>query len=99
MPFGASIGQNILLSDGPALWLRVFPEREIGKTWPAHELKEHAIRNGSLNLAPFSDYNITFLRAEDGIAICSLQTSDDAETGSVAFVFETGKCGASIRIT
>ena len=91
MPFEASIQQDILLPDGPAMWLRLFSEVDSGRRWAAHDLKDYAIRNGGLNLSPFVDYGITYLRAEDGIGICSLQTPQDTETTSVAFMFEAGE--------
>lgn len=91
LPFGAGAENEIFLADGPAIWLRLFPTVDPGRTWAGQELKDHAIRTGSMNLSPFVSYNIYMLRSADGIAICPLQTPDAPETTSVAFVFETGE--------
>ena len=83
---------DVFLSEGPAIWLRLMPELSTGQSWPAHELKKHAVRTGSLNLTPFLEDSFSFLRAEDGVAICCLETpARDTETASVAFLFNTGE--------
>lgn len=89
--FSASRDQEIFLEEGPAIWLRLMPAIDPGRKWPAHELKDQAIRTGSLNLEPFYYYNISLLRAEDGIAVCPLETPDAVKTTSAAFAFETGE--------
>ncbi len=91
LPLGPGKEQEVILAAGPAIWLRLMPTTDPGKRWPAHELQHPAIQTGSLNLAPLEGYNISLLRAEDGIAICSLVKSDATETTSVAFAFETGE--------
>ena len=73
------------------MWLRLMPVVDPGKTWPAYELKAQANVGQTLNLAPFVDNPNYVLRAEDGIAVCPLNTPDDLETTSVAFAFETGE--------
>lgn len=91
MPFVAGSEQEVLLSAGPAVWLRLMPTVNPGKVWPAHNLHDHAVQTGSLRLAPFVYHNLNVLRAEDGIAICPLLTPDAGDTTSVAFVFNTGE--------
>jgi hypothetical protein len=91
MPFVAGSEQEVLLSAGPAVWLRLMPTVNPGKAWPAHDLHDHAVQTGSLRLAPFVYHNLNVLRAEDGIAICPLLTPDAGDTTSVAFVFNTGE--------
>jgi hypothetical protein len=75
----------------PSMLIRLMPVFDPGKRWTTYQLKENAIRNGSLNLAPFIDNGVQYLRAEDGMGICSLMTSDEHQTTSVAFAFETGE--------
>jgi hypothetical protein len=82
---------NVSLAPGPAMWLRLMPVVDAGKTWPAYELKVQANAGQTLNLAPFVDNPNYVLRAQDGIAVCPLNTPDDLETTSVAFAFETGE--------
>jgi hypothetical protein len=89
LQFGAGPDHEVFLADGPAIWLRLMPTVDPGRRWPAHELKDQAIRTGSLNLQPFVYHNLCILRAEDGVAICHL--ADAVETTSVAFAFETGE--------
>lgn len=76
---------------GPAIWLRLMPTFDPGKKWETYELEQHAIRTGSLNLPPFAISSLFKLRAHDGVGICSLVTSNDNETMSAAFAFETGE--------
>jgi hypothetical protein len=38
-PFGASLHQEVSLSDGPAMWLRLFPKINTGKRWPRTNCK------------------------------------------------------------
>jgi hypothetical protein len=94
IPFVKLPEQDVYLSAGPAMWLRLIPKSAPGKRWPASELKKCAYRSGQLDLAPFmlSDHQF-HLRAEDGIAMCLLRSSEDDETSSVAvaFAFETGE--------
>jgi hypothetical protein len=90
-PHIGGMRQRVALASGAALWLRVMPVHAQNQVWPVHQLREKAIFGGMLNLMPFSDYNISFLRAEDGMGICSLMEPSAVLTGSVAFAFETGE--------
>lgn len=91
IPLPNAPSQNVTLAKAPAIWLRLMPVNDPGRIWPATELKKHAIPSGQFNLAPFLWTNVFTLRAEDGIAMCSLAASDEIETPSVAFAFETGE--------
>ncbi len=83
--------QDVLLRHGPALWLRLLPVADPGRTWPTYTLKERAIGGGRFDLAPFVWHNVFSLRADDGFGLCSLVVPDETETPSVAFAFETGE--------
>lgn len=84
--------KKVMLTDGPAIWLRVMPFFSPSRTWPVHELKE-------LFLTDPQPLPITFgngcnqLRAEDGVGMYRpLNSSDNPQlTDSVAFMFETGE--------
>lgn len=91
VPFSRFADIDVSLAAGPTIWLRIMPGTDPCKKWATHELRQHAIYTGRINLAPFSDTNITLLRAHDGMGICSLITPDAPETTSVAFAFETGE--------
>ncbi len=83
---------EVFLSKGPAMWLRLFPTSNPAMHWPANKLKESALRNNRLNLPPLTHYNISFLRAGDGFGVYSSKDPGKAfDTDSVAFVFETGE--------
>jgi hypothetical protein len=90
-PIGRYSDGPVSMASGAAMWLRVMPAFDPGKTWASYELDQYAIHNNTLNLAPFVDSSIFKLRAHDGIGICSLMAPDDSETTSVAFAFETGE--------
>jgi hypothetical protein len=83
--------QDVSLLSGPALYLRLMPAVNPGRTWPVYELRKHAMSEGQFPLAPFVWDNIFSLRAEDGYGHCTLATPDATETSSVAFAFETGE--------
>jgi len=93
-PFPRTPDRYISLSKGPAVWLRLFPTSDSGKRWASSELKTAVmpLGGGPLNLAPFSDDNHPFfIRAADGIGMCSYVAPAQTITNSVAFAFETGE--------
>jgi hypothetical protein len=89
---------DVFLTAGPAMWLRVMPPLHPGKTWTSYELRT-ALGPG-VALQPFrwgSIYGcggLYKLRAEDGVGTCSLLTPGARETSSVAFAFKTGELWA-----
>jgi len=91
IPIGIAADSPVSLSPGPGIWLRLMPVFDPGKRWAPYELRERAVRTGSLDLHPFVVSGIYPLRAEDGVGICSLVTPDARETSSVAFAFATGE--------
>jgi TIR domain len=89
--FDSGAEQDVFLAAGPAIWLRLMPTVDSGERWLVPALMHQARGTGSLNLEPFAYHDLYTLRAEDGIAICTLAGSNAAETTSVAFAFETGE--------
>jgi hypothetical protein len=90
--------KEVFLSTGPAIWLRLMPVNNPKKIWPAHELKNFAIKNNKMNLTPLLNGSggYSHLRAEDGVGIfkTSPQKNNDSnsiEVDSIAFAFETGE--------
>jgi hypothetical protein len=92
-------GKEVLLSPGPAMWLRVMPVTNPGRLWPPHQLKEAARQNGA-GLMPLaaSAGGYDYVRAEDGFGIFRAipQGAQNAQPGSIeisslAFAFETGE--------
>ncbi len=89
--FGRKDVREIFISaTKPAMWLRVMPTKDVGKTWSTDELKQHSIENNRAYLAPLmGGGSYDFLRAEDGMGI--FRPSQGSDVGAVAFAFETGE--------
>jgi len=91
LPFGAGPENHISFAAGPAIWLRLMPTISPGRQWAAHELKERALRGGTLSLVPFLWHTLHYLRAEDGFGTYCPTAQGSFEAASVAFAFETGE--------
>lgn len=87
-------GNDIFLAPGAAMWLRVMPTFDPGKTWSSAELK--AATNSGINLPTLiGPANGTrTIRADDGVGICVTYSIQETHTDHVAFVFETGEVWA-----
>jgi hypothetical protein len=91
--------REVVLSSGPARWLRVMPVSEPGKLWPTHQLKEVATQNRAGLMPLAASYGgYSYVRADDGFGIyrAVAQLAQDAqsesiEISSLAFAFETGE--------
>ena len=85
--------QEIFLSEGAAMWLRVMPALDPGRLWSATELRGAARSGGRHLLMPFFNASARYLRAEDGYGVFSYDGdfNGKARTGSVAYAFETGE--------
>jgi hypothetical protein len=90
IPFRQTPQHDISLSKGSAIWLRLFPTSDSGKRWSSNELKDQA-SSGPVNLVPFIADSPFWIRAEDGIGMCSFVAASETMTNSVAFAFETGE--------
>jgi hypothetical protein len=85
-------GKGIRLAPGPAIWLRVMPALDPGKTWPVARLKQSATKAG-MHLLPIGQLALSwnYVRAEDGFGYVGQEGSDPTITRSVAFAFITGE--------
>lgn len=83
--------QDIYLSAGSALWLRVMPIHDPKRKWSIRELDAHVLSRNHLNLAPIYDVypGSSKLRAQDGFGV--FPASPDGFTQSIAFAFRTGE--------
>jgi hypothetical protein len=86
---------EIRLTAGPAMWLRLIPAKQsqTDLSLPM-QVKERIISDGKLWLSPLNWGDIGFVRADDGFGVYARFREEDAETNSVAFVFETGEIWA-----
>jgi hypothetical protein len=90
IPFEVVPEQNVTLSAGAAMWLRVMPCFDVLKTWSIADLRQAAIYGSRFNLMPFIHNDWANLSAEDGFGVY-LTWPERHETSSVAFAFETGE--------
>jgi hypothetical protein len=83
------------LTTGPAMWFRLIPPKQsqTDLSLPM-QVKERVISDGKLWLSPLNWGDIGFVRADDGFGVYARFREEDAETNSVAFVFETGEIWA-----
>ncbi len=89
LPFTTDTRQ-IKLSDGPAMWLRVMPLLDPGKTSPATDLKRNGTQDGSW-LLPFFGSDYRSVRAGDGYGLYSSFDPKKETAYTVAFAFEHGE--------
>jgi len=84
---------EVFLSEGSAIWLRLMPVIDKGKRWTSHELKKHMIIGSKMNLAPLlnGEGGYGSIRAEDGIGMYKSIPKSVDKINSVAFAFETGE--------
>jgi hypothetical protein len=96
-PIGLSgNGRQVRLEQGPALWLRLMPSGDVGKTWQATELEELAARQGD-QLVPLGGeaYGGDFrpVMAEDGFGLYA-PLGNEQVAKAVVFAFATGEIWA-----
>jgi hypothetical protein len=83
--------REITLTDDPAIWLRVMPSKNPGRTWLVTELEKQAASSMRVVLPVFRawrDYG--FLREHDGFGVYAPLRDQDT-TQSVVFLFTTGE--------
>jgi hypothetical protein len=96
-PIGLSgNGKQVRLEQGPALWLRLMPSGDVGKTWQATELKELATRQGD-QLVPLGGEayggDVRPVMAEDGFGLYA-PLGNEQLAKAVVFAFSTGEIWA-----
>jgi hypothetical protein len=87
--------KDIILPDGPAAWLRIFPTHNPGKLWEAHELKPAALTSEFLLRPLGQGSSWGYIRAEDGFGIYR-DTARNAEgeqlvSPGITFAFGSGE--------
>ncbi len=84
----ADTAKPIYLPDGPAIWMRVMPLYDPGRTWLSQNLKQAAVKLALLPLL-YSTGSIGFLQEEDGCGYFPMV--DGEKTFWVAYVFNSGE--------
>ncbi len=77
----------VSLAGGPAMWLRVTPLYDPGRTWLNEDIRTQATPLSTVPLVQIRA-NIGFLRSDDG---CGYYRGYDVEANSVAYVFNSGE--------
>jgi hypothetical protein len=92
-PFASSA--PVVLDEGPAMYLRVFPTRPQNREWTLTELKNKESGPRGLILLPFQEPSSRF-NAEDGCGWYSIKVgeNDTGESDSVVIAFATGEIWA-----
>ena len=84
---GAQDTIPVFLAEGPAMWLRMMPLYDPGRSWLAHDLKEQALRLATL---PFMGTGVVVrVQGDDGYGLCPGYS--DGKTNLVSYVFNTGE--------
>ena len=86
---GADDASPVYLADGAAMWLRIIPGSDPGKTWRNRELKQPTMTLVTLPMMQNAGNGFGFSEAEDGCGYCA--TFQDSQTYAVAYVFNTGE--------
>ena len=80
--------QPIYLLEGAAMWLRLMPITNTGRTWLIEELRAHAVKLATLPLIP-SAGSINYVRSSDGCGY--YRDLGDTTTPAVTYIFRSGE--------
>lgn len=83
---------DIYLEEGPAIWLRVMPDRDPGRRWTVTDIRKTATSSGRI-IMPINDGagSYGYVRAADGFGLRLMLTAAQNVTSSVVFAFNTGE--------
>ncbi len=82
--------QEIKLSDGPAMWLRLMPGLHPGREWQISDLRKVATEGGVSMPLCRAVLGYGHVRAHDGFGVYGTDTPSN-NTGDVVFLFTTGE--------
>lgn len=90
-PFGIGGAREITLADGPAMWLRVMPDKKPGREWTISELRDNLNAGGStlMPLGSFSSWD--YVRAQDGFGYVSTVYKEGDPVHAALLAFKTGE--------
>ena len=84
-------GQPVMLAEGPALWLRVMPDRRLDKQWSISTLREVMSKPGMIVVPLASHPGWAHVRGADGFGHVPHPPTDNRLVSSVSFAFKTGE--------
>lgn len=82
--------EEIKLSDGAAMWLRVMPGRDPGRKWPVADVRKVATERGLAMPLCNAPGGYGYMRAHDGFGVYRSDSPPDI-TCDVVFLFATGE--------
>ena len=84
--------KEVILTNDPAVWLRLMPTKDPDRTWQIGDLRRLATQNDGFIRPLVQGWSgLDFLRATDGFGIFPPSTKTDTTTQSVVFAFKTGE--------
>ena len=90
--FPIATPRDIHLEDGPALWLRVMPNRDPGRSWTEHQIRRAAtVSNAHILPMGQGTGSWGYARAADGFAIRGTLADKPGLTAWAVIVFDTGE--------
>ncbi len=103
-PFGLGGGREVVLAEGPAMWLRVMPDERQAREWTISELRDGLNAAGGkvpLPLGNFSSWS--HVRAHDGFGYIPAMVNLSDPISAVILAFKTGElwsvyCGPLSRV-
>jgi len=90
-PFGMGGSTEIVLVDGPAMWLRVMPDERQVREWAITELRDNLNAGGSF-LFPLGNFSSwSYVRAQDGFGYMPTMQNEGDPVPAVILAFKTGE--------
>lgn len=90
-PMGIGGSKEVVLADGPAMWLRVMPDNQQAREWSLAELKANLNVDGSL-LLPLGQFRAwSYVRAADGFGYVPTMANDSDRVLAVILAFRSGE--------
>jgi hypothetical protein len=87
---GSPVAKPIHLTDGAAIWLRLMPVADPGRSWLVQDLKEQALRLASVPLIPSAEGTYGFVRDGDGCGYFRIY-DEKLPSPAVSYIFDTGE--------
>jgi hypothetical protein len=90
-PFGMGESYDVTLAEGPAMWLRVMPDRAQAGQWTIAALRQNVGASGRqlLPLGNFSSWS--YLRTAEGFGYVPVMSDKAARVPSVSVAFRSGE--------
>jgi hypothetical protein len=84
-------GHEVLLADGPALWLRVMPDLQLGRQWSIAELRQ-ILSQAGLILYPLGFASSwAYVRGADGFGYVPHPSESPTHVSAISFAFKSGE--------